>query len=120
MTQKTAYSTAARSSNHTTNRITSPDYPCPVKAFLTYTVLRLALFVATYAVIITVVVAVSGDRSPAAETALVSLIAAAVISSLLSLKLLAGPRERLAGSVEARAKRASAKFEEIRSREDVD
>jgi hypothetical protein len=91
-----------------------------VKAFLVYTVLRLALFVATYAVLITVVVAVSGDRSPAAATAFVSLIAAAVISSLLSLKVLAGPREKLAQSVEARARRASAKLEEIRSREDAD
>jgi hypothetical protein len=91
-----------------------------VKAFLVYTMLRLALFVATYAVIITVVVAVSGDRSPAAETAFLSLIAAAVISSVLSLKVLAGPRERLARSVEERAGRARERFEEIRSREDVD
>ena len=39
-----------------------------MKAFLVYTVLRLALFVATYAVIIVVVVAVSGDNSPSATT----------------------------------------------------
>jgi len=43
-----------------------------------------------------------------------------VLSSLLSLRLLAGPRERVAESVEARAGRAKAKFEEIRSREDAD
>ncbi|HET6167204.1 MAG TPA: DUF4229 domain-containing protein [Marmoricola sp.] len=91
-----------------------------MKAFLVYTVLRFALFVATYAVIIVAVVAVTGDRTPSAATALVSLVAAAVISSALSLKFLAGPRERLAQHVEARARRASAKFEEIRSREDVD
>jgi hypothetical protein len=91
-----------------------------MKAFLVYTVLRLALFVATYAVIIVVVVAVSGDNSPSATTAFVSLVGAAVISSALSLKVLAGPRERLAKNVEERADRAREKFEEIRSREDVD
>ena len=82
--------------------------------------LRLALFVATYAVLITVVVVASGDRTPPIETTFVSLIAAAVISSVLSLKVLAGPRERLARSVDQRAGRAREKLEEIRSREDVD
>jgi hypothetical protein len=91
-----------------------------MKPFLVYTLLRLGLFVLTYAVIITGVVLVSGDNSPAAVAAFVSLVAAALISSALSLKLLAGPRAKLADSVEARARRASAKFEEMRAREDLD
>jgi hypothetical protein len=50
----------------------------------------------------------------------VSLLLAAIISSVLSLRVLAGPRERFAESVEARATRAKDKLEEIRSREDAD
>lgn len=91
-----------------------------MKPFLVYTLLRLGLFVVTYAVIIGGVLLVSGDSTPSGMTAFVCLIAGAVISSALSLKVLAGPRERLAESVEARAGRARAKFEEIRSREDAD
>ena len=49
-----------------------------------------------------------------------SLLGAAVISSALSLKVLSGPRERLAKNVEERAARAKDRFEEIRAREDVD
>ena len=47
-------------------------------------------------------------------------IVAALVSSLLSLRFLAGPRDRFAQSVQARAERASARLEEMRSREDVD
>ena len=82
-----------------------------------YTVLRLALFVATFAVLSTITVLIFGGSN---GVWFASLLIAAVLSSVLSLKLLAGPRERLAESVEARAERAKAKFEEIRSREDVD
>ena len=117
MAQNTAYSTAARSSNHTTNRITPPDYPCAVKHFVVYTVLRLGLFLATFAVLSTLTVLILG---PSAVVWFASLFAAAVISSLLSLRLLAGPRERFAESVEARAGRAKERFEEMRSREDAD
>lgn len=88
-----------------------------MKHFVVYTVLRFALFLAVAAVLSTITVLVFG-QSPAVWFA--SLIAAGVISSVLSLKLLAGPRERFAESVEARASRARAKFEEMRSREDVD
>jgi hypothetical protein len=117
MAQKTAYRTAARSSSHTTIRITSPDYPCPVKHFVVYTVLRLGLFLATAAVLSTITMLIFGQTR---EVWFVSLLLAAVVSSVLSLKFLAGPRERFAESVEARATRAKSKFEEIRSREDVD
>jgi hypothetical protein len=88
-----------------------------VKDFVIYTVLRFGLFLATAAVLSTLTVAIFGASTVAWFG---SLLVAAVVSSLLSLKLLAGPRERLAGNVEARAARAKAKFEEIRSREDVD
>lgn len=88
-----------------------------MKHFAIYTVLRLALFLATFAVLSTLSVLIFG---PSAVVWFVTLFVAAVISSLLSLKLLAGPRERFAESVEARAGRARSKFEEMRSREDVD
>jgi hypothetical protein len=117
MAQNTAYSTAARSRSHTTNRITLQDYPCPVKHFVVYTVLRIGLLLACFAVVSTVAMAIFDDDG---VVWLVSLVGAAIISSLLSLKLLAGPRERFAQSVQERAERASAKFEEMKSREDAD
>jgi hypothetical protein len=88
-----------------------------VKHFAIYTVLRLALFLATFAVLSTLSVLIFGGG---AVVWFATLFVAAVVSSLLSLKLLAGPRERFAESVEARAGRARSKFEEMRSREDVD
>ena len=51
---------------------------------------------------------------------LVPFLAAVLISALLSLKLLAPQRERFAAVVQARAERASARFEERKAREDVD
>jgi hypothetical protein len=86
-----------------------------VKEFWTYTLLRIALFVGTTAV-------VWGVYALIADTInlLVVVLVAAVISSVLSWKLLAGPRNRFAASVEARAARASASFEEIKAREDTD
>jgi uncharacterized membrane protein (DUF4010 family) len=88
-----------------------------VKHFVVYTVLRIGLFVATYAVLSLVAVLVFGNER---GVFIATLFVSAIVSSALSLKFLAGPRERFAGSVEARAGRAKAKFEEIRSREDVE
>jgi hypothetical protein len=88
-----------------------------VKHFVVYTVLRIGLFLATAAVLSTITMVIFGTSR---EVWFASLVLAAIVSSVLSLKLLAGPRERFAESVEARAARAQAKFEEIRSREDVD
>lgn len=86
-----------------------------MKEFWTYTLLRIALFVGTTAV-------VWGVYALVADTInlLVVVLVAAVVSSVLSWKLLAGPRNRFAASVEARAARASARFEEINAREDTD
>jgi hypothetical protein len=88
-----------------------------VKHFVVYTVLRFGLFLASYAVLSGLAVLVFGNDP---VVFVVSLFVAAVVSSLLSLRFLAGPRERFAQSVEARAERARAKFEEIRSSEDAD
>jgi hypothetical protein len=86
-----------------------------VKEFWTYTLLRIVLFLATAAV-------AWGIYALVADTInlLVVVLVAAVVSSVLSWKLLAGPRNRFAASVEARASRASARFEEIKAREDTD
>jgi peptidoglycan/LPS O-acetylase OafA/YrhL len=86
-----------------------------VKEFWTYTLLRIVLFLATAAV-------AWGIYALMADTInlLVVVLVAAVVSSVLSWKLLAGPRNRFAASVEARASRASARFEEIKAREDTD
>ncbi len=82
-----------------------------------YTVLRLALFVAVYVVLLTVGVLLWGGDN---QLWLWTLIFAALISSALSVKLLEGPRERFAQQIEARAGRASARFEQMRAKEDVD
>ena len=86
-----------------------------MKEFWTYTLLRIVLFLATAAV-------AWGIYALVADTInlLVVVLVAAVVSSVLSWKLLAGPRNRFAASVEARASRASARFEEIKGREDTD
>ena len=88
-----------------------------MKHFVIYTVLRLALFLGTFAVLSTLTVLILGQSS---VVWFVTLLVSAVVSSLLSLRLLAGPRERFAETVQARAARAKGKFEELRSREDVD
>ena len=86
-----------------------------MKEFWTYTLLRIVLFLATAAV-------AWGIYALVADTInlLVVVLVAAVISSVLSWKLLAGPRNRFAASVEARASRASARFEQMKAREDTD
>jgi fatty acid desaturase len=87
-----------------------------VKEFAIYTALRLAMFMVCYAVFAAVYVAIFGKTG-----ALVwPFLAAIVVSSLLSLKYLAPHRERFASVVQARAERATARYEEMRSKEDVD
>jgi hypothetical protein len=87
-----------------------------VKAFLIYTTLRLLLFVACYAALGGAWALVFGKDG----LLLIPFLVAVVVSSLLSLKVLAPQRERFAAVVEARAERATQKFEEIKSREDVE
>jgi membrane protein implicated in regulation of membrane protease activity len=91
-------------------------YAREVKAFVIYTAMRLGLFVACYAVFGAAYVAALGKTG----ALLWPFIAAVVVSSLLSLKLLAPQRERFARVVETRAARASENFEKRRAKEDVD
>ena len=88
-----------------------------MKHFVVYTLLRFGLFVATYAVLSAPAVLIFGNTVP---VLFVTLVLAAVLSSLLSLRLLAGPRERFAESVEARAAPPHGKLEGIRARADVE
>jgi hypothetical protein len=93
-----------------------PGYPLDVKAFVIYTAMRLALFVACYAAFGGLYLAAFGRTG-----ALVwPFIAAVIVSSVLSLKLLAPQRERFAQVVEARATRATTNFEKRRAAEDAD
>jgi hypothetical protein len=87
-----------------------------VRAFFTYTVLRLMLFVGTYVVLAGLWGLVVGKNG----VLLVPLVLAVVVSSVLSIKLLARPREDLARVVQARAERTAGRYEEMRAREDTD
>ena len=96
---------------------TRGDYPEGVKEFVVYTLARVGLFVASYAVIAGVYMLVRGtDQVPI----LWPFLAAAVVSAVASYYLLQGPRQRFAARVDARARAATARFEETRSREDQD
>ena len=87
-----------------------------MKAFVIYTALRLLLFVSTYALFGGLWVLFAGKGG----LLLMPFLLAVIVSSLLSLKLLAPQRERFAAVVEARAQRASQRFEERKAREDTD
>ena len=91
------------------------SYPGAVREFWVYTGLRLALFAASFAVVISAWVLAAGE----ANFFLAALLAF-VLSGIGSYFLLDRQREALAQHVQARAERASARFEERRSREDVD
>lgn len=86
-----------------------------MKAFWSYTLMRIGLFLASFAV-------VWGVYAVVADTInlLVVVLLAGIISAVASWRLLQGPRERLAESVQARATRASERFEEMRAKEDAD
>lgn len=88
-----------------------------MKHFLIYTLARLALLIACYAVFAFIWLAIFKDEQ---GLLIWPFIAAVIVSSLLSLKYLSGPRERFAASVQARAERASRNFEERKSREDAE
>lgn len=88
-----------------------------MKAFWTYTLARIAVFVAVYAVTWTVGYFVF-DLSTLAN--LVVLLVALIGSSIISIFALAHLREQLALNVQQRAERMSARIEESRSAEDVD
>jgi uncharacterized protein DUF4229 len=86
-----------------------------VKEFVVYTLARLGLFVASYALVVGVYLLVTGGE---AVPLIWPFLVAVVISAVASFYLLRGMRERFALVVEARANRASQKFEEMRAKED--
>jgi len=86
-----------------------------VKEFAIYTAARLGLFVVSYAVIVGVYLLVSGERQiPLFWPFLLAI----VVSAIASVYLLRAQRERFAQAVQRRAERASARFEQMRSKED--
>lgn len=87
-----------------------------MKEFAIYTGLRLGMFVLCYVVLGLLYLEVFGRTGVLVWPFLV----AVAVSSLLSLKFLAPQRARFAAVVQARAERATARFEEIRSKEDQD
>lgn len=85
-----------------------------MKEFVVYTLLRIALFAGTLAVVV-------GIWALLADNVFVpgALIVAFVVSGLASLAVLNRPREAFARRVQERATRASQAIEERRSREDA-
>jgi hypothetical protein len=86
-----------------------------VKQFWIYTGLRLLLFAGSVAVVGGIWLAVA-DSANVMWVLIISL----VLSGLASYFLLRRPRTALAHHVDERARRASAKFEEMKAKEDVD
>ncbi len=87
-----------------------------MKEFLVYTGLRLGMFVSAFVIVGGLWALASGG-----EVNLIwPLLVAMVVSAVGSVYLLKGPRERFAARIEQRAGRASARFEEMRGKEDAD
>ena len=91
------------------------NYPEPVKEFVVYTLLRLVLFAASFAIVAGIWLAVA-DSVPVLWVLLIAL----ATSGIASYYLLNRQRESLARRVDDRARRASAAFEAHKAREDVD
>ena len=87
-----------------------------MKEFVVYTGLRLGMFVSAF-VIVAGIWALASDQK---VNLIWPLLIAMVVSAVGSVYLLKGPRERFAARIEERANRAAAKFEEMRSKEDVE
>ena len=90
-------------------------YPGPVKEFAVYTLLRLLLFAASFAIVAGIWLAVS-DNVPLMWVFVIAF----VMSGVASYFVLNRPRESFAQRVDERARRASEAFEARRAREDVD
>lgn len=90
-------------------------YPESVKEFVVYTGLRVVLFLASLGVVAGAWVLIAGD-----VPILWALVIAFVVSGIGSYFLLDRQREAFARRVDERARRASSKFEELRSKEDAD
>jgi uncharacterized membrane protein len=86
-----------------------------VKAFWTYTTLRVLLFLATAAVVFGIWLAIAGSAP-----IMWVLVVAFLVSGIASYFLLNPQRTAFARQVDERAHRAAEKFEEMRAKEDVD
>lgn len=87
-----------------------------MKPFVIYTLLRLLLFIAVFAVALGVWILAFGEGSSIFWPLLIGLF----VSGVLSIFLLNKPREQFAEQVEARARRATRRFDEMKAREDDD
>ena len=86
-----------------------------MKEFLVYTALRILLFLAALGVVLGLWVLVAGEAN-----LLAGFVIALLISGIGSYVLLNGPREALARKVDERARAATSRFEEMKSKEDAD
>ena len=86
-----------------------------MKEFWVYTLMRLGLFVGTFAIVFGVWFLVSGD-----VPVLWVIVIAFVVSGVGSYYLLERQREAFAAKVEGRASKAAQRLEEQRSKEDAD
>lgn len=93
----------------------SPHTLNDVKEFVVYTALRIALFLASLGVVIGVWLLIT-DEVPLQWAVVVAF----VISGIGSYFLLNRPRDAFARKVEARAARATARFDEMKAKEDAD
>ena len=92
-----------------------------MKEFWVYTLLRLGLFVVSFAVVFGVWWLVAGELDKARDTAaLWSVLIAFVLSGVGSYYLLERQRGEFAAKVEGRAAKAAEKFEARRAKEDSD
>jgi ABC-type bacteriocin/lantibiotic exporter with double-glycine peptidase domain len=90
-------------------------YAEPVKEFWIYTLLRIALFLASLGIVIGVWFMIAG-----AVPLLWAVVIAFLMSGMGSYFLLNHQREALARRVQTRAEAMTAKVEEMRSKEDAD
>jgi hypothetical protein len=86
-----------------------------VKEFVVYTLARIGLFVASYAVIAGIYLLLTGGDS---LPLLWPLLLAAVVSAVSSYYMLRGQRERFAAVIQRRAEAAGRRLEESRAKED--
>ncbi|MBS41745.1 MAG: hypothetical protein CMH83_00965 [Nocardioides sp.] len=86
-----------------------------MKAFWIYTGMRLGLFLVTWAAVTGAWLLIDGTVAVG-----VTFLIALVVSGIGSYFVLNGPRQRLAEHVQERASKASARFEEMKAKEDVD
>lgn len=87
-----------------------------MKEFAVYTAARIGIFAATYAAVLAVFYLVGGGW----PSVLWPLVIAALLSAVISMWALRDLRDRFAAKVQGRAERMSARFEEMRAKEDHD